>query len=176
MSEQLDSPTAIDPATELATLKRVNTELLQKSRDRKAKIAEMEVAAISLQAKVDAATALATDATVGIPLRRLADEMSATPGLWLDTFRKHFALKSTDGVLKVQTLAGEPVRTAKGEELRFDRADIAKHLTESEPESERTKIFRAITSTSRASGGIETKRQGGSSGRVPTPGHQFGLR
>jgi hypothetical protein len=146
------TPTLTDPTTELATLRRVNAELVAKSATRKARVTELEASMIELQGKLTASETAAHTAAVTIPLQQLSESLSPVPTLWLKSFSEHFKVESKDGKLSVLTNEGESIKDVKGQPVPFERSAIAKYLTESEPESERTKLFRVITATSFASG------------------------
>ncbi len=67
MSEQND---------ELEVLRRTNAELVKKSSDRKARIAELETANATLQTDLAAAQTAFHDMTVSAPMKQLAEAVS----------------------------------------------------------------------------------------------------
>jgi uncharacterized protein YhaN len=165
-----------DPTAELETLRRVNAELLQKNSARKAKQSELEQQVAELSAKLTASQSAVDDAVIGAPSRQLASEISNIPTLWLSTFQAHFKVESKDGVLTVLTKEGQLLKDADGQSVKLDRAELAKYLTESEPESERTKLFRIITNTSKASGAASGNNQPSKPASSESKSSQFGLR
>ena len=175
MPEPIVEP-IIDPTVELTTLRQAHSEVLTKRVRDKAKIAELETASAALQAKLTVAETAVQDAVVGVPLRQMAESISTVPTLFLETFNKHFRVESKDGKLTLMKLDGNPLRDAKGNEVPFTEIALTSYLTEIEPESERTIIFRAITIANRASGGGAPVVSGKSSVSKSTPKHSFGLR
>ncbi len=174
MPEPIEAP-ATDLTAELATLRQAHSEVLTKRAKDKAKIAELETASSELQAKLTAAENAVHAAVVGVPLQQMAESISTVPTLWLETFHKHFKVEHKDGKLTVLTLDGKPLANSKGETVPFVQSDIAKYLTETEPESERTKLFQVMTITSRASGAAGIARHTPSRASQ-TASLNFGLR
>ena len=175
MPEPIIEPVA-DPTVELTTLRQAHSEVLTKRVRDKARIAELETASAALQAKLTLAETAVQDAVVGVPLRHMAESISSVPSLFLETFNKHFKVESKDGKLAVMDLEGTPLRDAKGNEVPFAERALASYLTDTEPESERTKLFALITIASKASGAGGPTVSGSSSTSKPTPKHRFGLR
>jgi hypothetical protein len=177
MSEPI-VPKSADDAAELATLRRVNAELLAKSASRKAKVSELEVTVADLTGKLTASETAVHESLVTVPLRQLSEVISPVPSVWLETFSKHFKVTSKDGTLNILTNDGLPLNDSKGMPVKFERAAIALYLTETEPESERTKLFRMITVSSLASGASASHKGNGtspSSSQPHRPGAQFGI-
>jgi hypothetical protein len=166
----------VDAATQLATLTQAHQEVLAKRTKDKAKIAELETGSASLQARLTAAEAQVHEAIVGQPLKALAESISPVPTVWLNTFGQHFNVESKDGVVVIHTKDGKPLKDANGQTVKFDRGELAKYLTESEPESERTRLFRIITAVSKASGGSGTTANGPGKSKTKPTLHNFGLR
>jgi hypothetical protein len=83
----------IDLGKEVETLRRVNTELLTKSANRKTKIAELESSVTELQGKLSEANDSFHEVTVGLPLKAMAESISFSPELWLEQFGKSHKLE-----------------------------------------------------------------------------------
>jgi hypothetical protein len=157
-------------ALELARLRQVNSELLAKHARDKAQLTELQTGTATLQAKLTETSESLYQATVGVPLRMMAESMSSVPDLFLEQFSKHFKVESVKGALTLQTSDGKPALDKNGKAIPFEREILTKLLTEGE--DARAKTFRAITIVSKASGA------GGSSSKravAPAPTIQFGL-
>ena len=135
---------------ELDVLRKTNVTLLQKSRDRKAKIAEHEATIADLQTKLTTATTALHEATVAQPLRAMAESLSPVPELWLAGFAKYYKLESRNGKLAVLTSEGEAAMDGD-KPVEFTAPALIKLLTGSD--SEELASFAYITRGSLASGG-----------------------
>jgi hypothetical protein len=149
----------LTPAEELVALRTTNAELLKKSKERKAKVAEHEITITDLQTQLTAATAALHDATVGAPLRSMAATLSPIPDVWLAEFAKHYKVELKDGKLALLTLDGKAVM-AGDVEVPFDAQAVGKLLTAGDNED--LASFKHIMYGSRATGG----------GASPAPGSQ----
>jgi hypothetical protein len=94
---------------ELQRLRKSQKSILAKSHERKARIAELETENAALKAKAGEADAKMHDATVGVPLRAMAAQVSEVPKLWLSEFSKYYKVGSADGTLSVLKHDGSPV-------------------------------------------------------------------
>ena len=174
------STTTETPVNEIEVLRKTNVTLLQKSRDRKAKITEHEATIADLQSRLSAASTALHDATVAQPLRKMAETLSPVPELWLAEFAKHFKVELKDGKLAVLTAKGEPA-TDGDKPVEFDAPSLIKLLTGSE--NEELASFAFITRGSLASGGNASQHTATSSFPYPervqektSARPQFGLR
>jgi hypothetical protein len=171
--------TPINSPEELIALRSTNAELLKKSKDRKAKLAEHEATITDLKARLTIAETALADATVGAPLRGMAAALSPVPDLWLAEFAKHYKAEMKGGKLQVLDMEGKPVMDGD-QEVPFENQAIAKLLGNSDKDE--LASFAHIMFGSRASGGGAVASQ--SSG-IPHPEKQqektatmpqFGLR
>jgi hypothetical protein len=173
MPEPTQQQTPEEMVTELETLRRTNAELLQKSRDRKAKVTELEATVTELQGKLSEARDSLRDVTINGPLKAMAESISFSPELWLEQFNKSHRLEMVKGQLTLQTADGKPV--LKGDkQVPFERTALIDLLTsDSNPQA---KIFKSIIIASRASGASAPPRSNRASTPVSEPKPQFGLR
>jgi len=160
-------------ALEIATLRRVNAELVTRHTKDKALIEELQAGTATLQAKLTETSESLAQATISLPLQMMAEELSTVPELFLEQFSKHFKVDSVKGVLTLQTQDGKPALDKDGNAIPFERDALTKLLTEGD--DVRAQIFRKITIGSRASGGLSIsthQRTIPAKGKMP----QFGLR
>lgn len=158
---------------ELETLRRTNSELVAKNSTRKQRIAELETANTELQAKLSAANSAIHEFTIGAPLKTMAESISNVPELWIEQFSKSYRLELPNGELTIVSAAdGKPVEKA-GKPVAFERRALTELLTdEAHPQS---KIFRAITVVSHASGSQVTPERKPAP-KATAPKVKFGLR
>ena len=97
----------IPDAAELATLRRVNGELVTKSATRKAKIAELETQLAELQGKLSESAATIHGLTVEAPLKAMAGTVSIDPDFFLEQFGKAYKVEMVAGQLTLQTADGK---------------------------------------------------------------------
>lgn len=136
---------------ELEVLRRTNGELVAKNTTRKQRIAKLEASNAELQLQLTAANGTIHEFTIGAPLKAMADRMSQVPELWLEQFAKHYKVEMIDGVLTLLSAAdGTPIQK-QGKPVPFETKALAELLTAGEDAT--AKAFRAITITSKASGG-----------------------
>ena len=90
-----------NPNIELETLRRVNAELLAKAATRKAKIAEMEAAAVALQGKLTESESTVHELSVTRPLKAIAESISIAPDVFLDHLTKSYRVEVVKGELVV---------------------------------------------------------------------------
>jgi hypothetical protein len=166
----------IDTAQELATLRTVNAELLQKSAARKQRISELESTVTELQSKLSETNDSLRRVTIDGPLRAMAEELSTAPSLWIEQFSKSYRLEMLDGKLTMQTADGRPVLSGD-KSVPFERQVLIQFLTsDTHPQAE---AFKAITIVSRASGAGTINNERGRVSTQDAPKSlalQFGLR
>lgn len=160
--------------SEVEKLRSSNAELVARHAKDKTRLAELETQNADLQGKLAEADKTIKAATVDGPLRRMADEVSKVPELFLEQFSKHYKLEMQDGKLTLLSTDGKPVTGKDGKTaIPFERDALTKLLTEGD--DARAKTFQAILIATRASGA------GSSPGQTtlrtaPVKAHQFGLR
>lgn len=160
MVSEMPETTQQPDVNEVERLRLANAQLTEKSKTRKAKIAELEAANAAIQAQLRLIT-------VDAPLKSMAESLSTVPGLFIEQFQKSQRLELLDGKLTIVNAAdGKAINVA------FEREALLKHLTdEKHPQA---KTFNAIVISSRASGGAAPATQ-----RVAKPvaaQRKFGLR
>ncbi len=131
-------PTIEELQAELTKLRTSHSEVLEKNRERKAKITELEASVTDLQGKLATTETALHDATVGAPLRQLAHTVSPVPDLFLTQFAKQYNVEQIDGKLTVLDAAkGEPV-LSEGKPLEFTATAIGKMVTDGDSDFART--------------------------------------
>jgi hypothetical protein len=180
MSEPTQQPIAAIPdmQTELETLRRVNAELLAKSATRKAKIAELEVAASALQGKLTESESTIHELSVTRPLKAMAESISTAPDVFLEHLNKSYRIEVLKGELSLLTSDGKPVLNGDNA-VPFTGEGLTALL--SNPAHPQAKLFSSILIVSKASGasgnGFGVVRKGRSSEtQAPLKRPQFGLR
>jgi predicted nuclease with TOPRIM domain len=159
---------------ELETLRRTNAELVTKASTRKQKIAELEAANAEIQKTVTQRDATIHELTIGVPLRSMAEDNSTCPEVFIENFGKSYRLELTNGELSIVSIAdGKPVQH-NGKVVQFEPEALkALLLDEKHPQS---KLFRAITIASKASGAsASAQRRESTTAPKPSP-RIFGLR
>jgi hypothetical protein len=137
---------------EVELLRTQIAEVTEKSRTRKARIAELESQLADATGKLAVSETALHEATVGAPLRQLAATVSPVPELWTAEFQKHYKLQLKDGKLSVLDLEGKPVVGGDGKEpIAFEPNAIAKLVTDDDNAISQT--FKHITAVSFSSGG-----------------------
>jgi len=180
MTEPINEPT--DNVAELATLRKLRDELLSTKHMQKARITELESEVLQLTEARDNALATARAVTIDLPLRKLSEEMSAAPALWLREFMADYNVDANnDGTLILKTKSGEPITLENGKPIQLTASDVRKFLLSPNKAvtPERRRDFSAITIASKASGtvGAPVKpftNSGEDSGKPLAP--HFGLR
>ena len=152
-------PETMTAQQELEALRTSNAELVKKSRDRKAKVAEYAATITDLQARLTTAETALADATVGAPLRSMAAALSPVPELWLAEFAKHYKVELKDGKLQVLGMDGKAVMDGEAA-IEFTAPSIVKLLIGGQDAE--LGSFPHIMYGSKASGG----------GASPSPGSQ----
>ena len=167
---------------ELAVLRQTNAELTQKNKERKDRILTLVKKQDELTAKLTAAEAGLYEATVGAPLKKMAEAVSPVPELWQSEFLKHYKVEMKDGKLAVLTQKGEQAMV-KDKPVEFTRAGLTDLLIKSDaPEFRAFKTIMAVSSASGGGAGSLTASGKGngqaSNASIPAskPAVQFGLR
>ncbi len=165
-----DLPIEQTPEAELATLRRTNADLLQKSATRKARIVELEANASVLTARASDADARIRQLTIDQPVNDLCEEISVAPQALRSALEAEYKIEMRDGVLTLLNPAdGKPV-THEGKPVPFS-ADAIKGLLLGSKDESKLKLYRAIVVVSKASGARGTPFQ-----RTTAPARpQFGL-
>ncbi len=167
-----DLPTEQSPeGLELATLRKANAELTQKSATRKARIAELEASASTLQAKASEAETRIRQLTIDGPVNDLCESISVAPQALRSALEADYKIEMRDGVLTLLNPAdGKPV-THEGKPVPFS-ADAIKGLLLGSKDESKLKLYRAIVVASKASGaaGSPSQRTAATASRP-----QFGL-
>ncbi len=157
MSEQINEP-IIDNTAELATLRKVNTELLQAKHTLKAKITELENNVVLLTEDRDNALIAVRAVTIDRPLKQLAEEMSQAPALWLREFLADYNVEADkEGSLTIQSKVDKtPIAFDDGKPVNVTASDVRKFLLSPNKavSAERRRDFEAITIASRANGTV----------------------
>lgn len=147
MSESTQQP--IEPTDELATLRRVNAELLAKSATRKVKIAELEAAAVTLQGKLTESEGTIHDLSVTRPVKAIAESISIAPGVFLEHLNKSYRVEMVKGELSLLTQDGKPALNGD-KPVPFTGEGLTDFLKS--PANPQAKLFNSILIVSRASG------------------------
>jgi hypothetical protein len=138
MVSEMPETTQQPDINEVERLRLANAQLTEKSKTRKAKIAELEAANAAIQAQLRLIT-------VDAPLRSMFESISTVPDLAIEQFHKSHRLELLEGKLTIVNAEdGKPINVA------FEKDALLKHLTdEKHPHA---KTFQAIVIASRASG------------------------
>lgn len=169
--------TPIEPPDELATLRRVNAELVTKNSTRKAKVKELEASVMDLQGKLTIADTTIHELSINAPLKAMAESISIAPDAFIHEFSKSYRLDVVKGELTILTPDGKPV--LQGDKpIPFERDALKTLLTSAD--HPQAKVFNSILIVSRASGagGVPSNTRGQRNNREsePSPPPQFGLR
>jgi hypothetical protein len=168
----------VDTTEELARLRTTLAEILQTKKTLQAKLeaALSELAAsqaenATLKTQVTEATQKVTDATVGVPLRKMAAQLSEFPELWLSEFEKRYTVEAdSEGNLAILTKDGKPAKDANGKPVAFEANAIWQLLTGgsgSYAKSDDAKLFATLTKWQGASGGGSGSANRGSGANGP---------
>jgi len=164
-------------AIELETLRRVNSELVQKSQTRKAKITELEAQVAELQGKVATSDATIHDLAVTAPLKAMAASISIDPDFFLEQFGKSYKVEMVEGKLTLRTTDGQSV-TNDGKVVPFERQSLIDLLTSGD--GTQAKVYRSIVIGTLASGANGSSGEQGSrhtsSAHKPKPSFGIGVR
>ena len=158
---------------ELETLRRTNSELVAKNSTRKQRITELETANAELQTKLSAANAAIYEFQIGAPMKTMSESISNCPEVWIEQFSKSYRLELSNGELTIVSATDGKAIEKAGKPVAFERRALTDLLTDdAHPQS---KIFRAITIVSHASGSqVAPERK--SAPKPTAPKVKFGLR
>ena len=166
-----DLPIEQSPEAELATLRRTNAELMQKSATRKARITELEASAATLQAKATEAETRIRQLTIDGPINDLCESISVAPQALRTALESEYRVEMKDGVLTLLNASDGKSAMHEGKPVPF-QAEAIKNLLLGSKDESKLKLYRAIVVTSKASGagGTDSKRT-----IAPAQRLQFGL-
>jgi hypothetical protein len=161
----MPDPIITDPipnpdAAELATLKRVNAELLQTKHTLKARVSTLESEAATLESRAEKAESTLRATIIELPLARLSQEISNAPKLLLEELHRDFDFIAADnGEISLLTKDGKPVTDPSGKPVPLTHIGLyqlcAGKLNESK--SEREKVYATLMRYTGASGGAGRK-------------------
>jgi len=159
-------------ALELATLRKTNSELIQKSATRKTRIEELEASIGALTAKASEAETRIKALTIDGPVDDLCAAISVAPQALRTALESEYRVEMKDGVLSLFNVSdGKPVMH-EGKAVPF-QADAVKNLLLGSKDEGKLKLYRAIVVSSKASGGAQLSS---STRTTPAPHkQQFGL-
>lgn len=156
-----DPPIGADDS-ELATLRRVNAELLQTKHTLKARIATLEGQAATLESRAEKAESTMRAAVIDRPLKRLAAEVSDAPDLFIAELSKDYdVIADDDGGIGLQTKDGKRVAPG-GSPLEFTHSGLYQLLAGKphEAKTPRSRVFTTLMKYIGASGGAGRKVTG----------------
>lgn len=164
----MPDPNATDPTTspdaiELATLRKVNAELLQAKHTLKARIATLESELATLDSRAEKAESTLKKAIIDAPLRRLAEGIAHVPQLFLAELAKDFdvSVDADSGELRLLTKSdGKVVTNNKGVPVEMTHNALYTLLAGSQDQQKddaRKKTFATLLKYSGASGGAGRK-------------------
>jgi hypothetical protein len=152
MAEPTQQPIEPSPeALEVATLRKTNADLLQKSATRKSRILELEASVGTLTAKATEAETRIRQLTIDGPVQDLCQEISVAPQALRSALESEYRIELRDAVLTlVNPSDGKPVMH-EGKPVPFT-ADSIKALLLASKDEAKLKLYRAIVVVSKASG------------------------
>jgi len=170
--------TAIPVDEQLARLRSTNAELLQTKKALQAKLeaalselATSQADNATLKTQITEAPQKPHDAIVGVPLKRMAAQLSDFPELWLSEFGKRYDVQADDkGNLSILTKDGKPTKDVNGKPLEFEAHAIWRLLTggsSNYAKSEDAKLFATLTKWHGASGGGSSSANRGTGANGP---------
>lgn len=139
-------------ALEVATLRKTNAELTQKSATRKARIAELEASVGTLTTKATEAETRIKALTIDGPVNDLCESISVAPQALRSALEAEYKIElDKNGVLTLlNSTDGKPV-TQDGKPVLF-QADAIKNLLLASKDEAKLKLYRAIVIANKASG------------------------
>lgn len=158
MAEPNDQPNP--DAAELATLKRVNAELLAAKHTLKARVTVLEGEAATLESRAEKAESTLRATVIELPLARLSQEISNAPKLLLEELHRDFDFIAADnGEISLLTKDGKPVTDPSGKPVPLTHIGLYQLLAGklNEPKSEREKVYATLMRYKGASGGAGRK-------------------
>jgi len=180
MSEQII--TQANDTAELLTLRALREELLQAKATLKARVTVLETEASTLTERATKAEATMRAAIVDVPLKRLAEQISPVPELFLSELQKDYSIEPNErGELVLLTKQDSKPVMKNGKPIEFTHHEFYQALTDGAT-NERSKVFLTIMRYSGASGGLGRQRaiQRASTGvkdeENKSPSVSYGLR
>jgi hypothetical protein len=154
----ITDPSPSPDAAELATLRKVNAELLQTKHTLKAKIEQLEGNAATLESRTEKAESMMRAAVIDVPMRRLAEGIAHVPSLFIAELEKDYRVDvdADSGELRLLTKEdGKVVTNGKGEPVAMTHNALYTLLAGklNEPKSDREKVFATLMIYSGARGG-----------------------
>jgi hypothetical protein len=154
MANEVETVIPVDE--QLGRLRSTNAELLQTKKTLQAKLeaalselATSQADNATLKTQVTEATQKTHDVTVGLPLRRMAAQLSDFPALWLTEFEKRYSVEADgEGNLAILTKDGKPAKDASSKPVAFEANAIWRLLTGgagSYAKNEDAKLFATLT-------------------------------
>jgi hypothetical protein len=138
-------------ALEVVTLRKTNAELVQKSATRKARIAELEASAATLQAKATEGEARIRQLTIDGPVNDLCESISVAPQALRSALEAEYKIEMHNGVLTLLNPSDSKPVMQDGKPVPFTPEGIKNMLLASKDEA-KLKLYNAIIIANRASG------------------------
>lgn len=156
MAEPNDQPNP--DAAELATLRKVNAELLQTKHALRAKIEQLEGNAATLESRAEKAESMMRAAVIDVPMRKLAEGIAHVPSLFIAELEKDYRVDvdADSGELRLLTKDENKIVTnGKGEPVAMTHNSLYTFLAGklNEPKSDRQRVYATLLRFSGASGG-----------------------
>ncbi len=174
--------------SELATLRKVNADLLKTKHDQKARIAALEADVLTASEKADKAQAAAHAVVVDRPLKQMVAELSKgnVPELVMRELLADYKFDAgVDGSILVTNVAdAKPIAAKNGKAVAWDKHSLHLFLIGDgyAEKSDRQKLYAHLLGIPAASGGVSRKVPGiGITGKQPVAENkpavlQLGLR
>jgi hypothetical protein len=161
-------------ALEVATLRKTNAELTQKSATRKARIQELETSVGTITARATEAETRIKALTIDGPVNDLCESISVAPQALRTALDADYRVElNKDGILTLLNRSdGKQVTDKNGKAVAIQANAIRNLLLETKDEA-KSKLYRAIVVVSKASGGASSSSQRTS---APAQRFQFGLK
>jgi hypothetical protein len=159
----ITDPTPGPDAVELATLRKVNAELLQTKHTLKARIEQLEGNTATLESRAEKAESMMRTAVVDVPMHRLAEGIAHVPSLFIAELEKDYRVDVDvdSGELRLLTKdENKIVANGKGEPVAMTHNALYQLLAGSPQEQKddaRKKVFATLMRYSGASGGAGRK-------------------
>ena len=158
-------------ALEVATLRKTNAELTQKSATRKARIQELEASVGTITARATEAENRIKALTIDGPVNDLCEEISVAPQVLRTALEADYRVEMRDGVLTLLNASDGKPAMHDGKPVPV-KADAIRNLLLGSKDEAKSKLYRAIVITNKASGAA------GSTSKpnvAPAQRPQFGL-
>jgi uncharacterized protein (UPF0335 family) len=160
-------------ALEVATLRKTNAELTQKSATRKARIQELETSTVALTARATEAETRIRQLTIDGPVNDLCESISVAPEALRTALESDYRVELKDGVLTLLNASDGKQVMQDGKPVPF-QAEAVKNLLLGSKDEAKRKLYNAIMVVSRASGAAGERVQRTNAPAVQR--YQFGLR